>query len=237
MAGSSRTLTGRPCGFCPLILLAGLLGAPGGSVRAAQGSADVLVVEHPGRLVLFSKYQQRLTPDESRRLPPFVPMVLVQERDHLGDGFTPCASVEIDREPYYILRDEGGGLSSEGDPGTTEIFRNVSLLEDTVVLLRGRGLKLRPAGGESEILLPSGTRAVRIFEDRSRTYVHLASGTADGAILESGESCLFLHPEKRDWVKGVFEGAKDNEHGRIRYKDQVCSISYYAIRDLKEVDN
>jgi hypothetical protein len=59
----------------------------------------------------------------------------------------------------------------------------------------------------------------------------------DGAILEPGESCIFLHPEKRDWVKGVFEGAKDNEHGRIRYKDQVYSISYYAIRDLKEVDN
>ena len=30
----------------------------------------------------------------------------------------------------------------------------------------------------------------------------------DGAVLESGESCRFLHPEKRDWVKGVFEGPK-----------------------------
>ena len=59
----------------------------------------------------------------------------------------------------------------------------------------------------------------------------------DGAILEFGESCLFLHPDKRDWVKGVFEGAKDSEHGRIRYRDEVYSISYYAIRDLKEVDN
>jgi hypothetical protein len=59
----------------------------------------------------------------------------------------------------------------------------------------------------------------------------------DGAILESGESCIFLHPEKRDWVKGVFEGAKDKEHGRIRYKDQAYSISYYTIPDLKEVDN
>jgi len=60
----------------------------------------------------------------------------------------------------------------------------------------------------------------------------------DGAVLESGESCMFLHPEKRDWVKGCFEGAdEDNKHGRIRYKDQVYLISYYAIRDLKEVDN
>ena len=59
----------------------------------------------------------------------------------------------------------------------------------------------------------------------------------DGAILESGESCIFSYLKKRDRVKGVFERAENNKHGRIRYKDQAYSISYYAIRDLKEVDN
>lgn len=178
MAGNSGTLTGGRCARRSLILLAGLLGAPGVPSRAGELSGDVLIVERPARLVLFSRYQQRLTPDESRRLPPFVPMVLVRERDHLGDGFTPCASVEIGREPFYILRDESGEFSAEGDPGTTAVFRNVSLLEDTVVLLRGKGLRLRPAGGKGEILLPALTRVVRMFEDRSGTYVRLASGTA-----------------------------------------------------------
>jgi hypothetical protein len=176
MAGSSGTLSGGPCAYWPLILVAGLLCAPGVSLRAGQVSGDVLVVEHPGRLVLFSKYQQRLTTEESRRLPSFVPMILVRERDHLGDGFTPCAAVEIDREPYYILRDEGGELSAQGDPGRTETFRNVTLLGDTVLLLRGKGLRLRPAGEKEEVILPSPTRAVRIFEDQSKTYVRVESG-------------------------------------------------------------
>jgi hypothetical protein len=153
--------------------IAGLFVALCGALCAEQRSGDVLIVEHPERLVVFSRYQQRLTSDEYRRFPPFVPMVLVRERDHLGDGFTPCAAVEIGREPYYILRDESGGFSARGEPGRTEIFRNVPLLGDTIVLLRGRALRLRPAGDKEEILLQRGTRVVRMFEHESRTYVRL----------------------------------------------------------------
>ncbi|HEX7572835.1 MAG TPA: hypothetical protein VF514_07055, partial [Bacteroidota bacterium] len=115
------------------------------------------------------------TAEEYRRLPPFVPMVFVREQDHLGDGFTPCAAVEIGREPYYLLRSEGGGFSARGEPGKTEIFRNVPLLGDTVVLLRGAALRLRPPAGKEEILMQAGTRVVRLFEYESRTYVRLPS--------------------------------------------------------------
>jgi hypothetical protein len=158
------------------MVIAGLLVAMCGALCAGQRTGDVLIVEHPERLVVFNKYQQRLSSDEYRRLPPFVPMVLVHERDHLGDGFTPCAAVEIGREPYYILRDEEGGLSSSGEPGKTDVFRNVSLLGDTVALLRGKALRLRPAGDRVEIQLKPGTRVVREFEHESRTYVRLPSG-------------------------------------------------------------
>ncbi len=155
--------------------IAGLLVALCGALCAEGRIGDVLIVEHPERLVVFSKYQQRLTSDEYRLLSPFVPMVLVRERDHLGDGFTPCAAVEIGREPYYILRNEGGGFSARDEPGRTEIFRNVPLFGDTVVLLRGRALRLRPAGDNEEVLLQAGTRVVRMFEHESRTYVRLPS--------------------------------------------------------------
>jgi hypothetical protein len=158
------------------MMIAGLLATLGGPLCAGQHAADVLIVEHPERLVVFSKYQQRLTSDEQRRLPSFVPMVLVREEDHLGDGFTPCAAVEIGREAYYILRDEAGGFSVRGEPGKTEIFRDVPLLGDTVELLRGKALRLRPAGGIEDILLQAGTRAVRIFEHDARTYVRLPYG-------------------------------------------------------------
>jgi hypothetical protein len=83
--------------------------------------------------------------------------------------------VEIDREPYFILRNEGGGFSARGAPGKTEVFRNVPLLGDTVVLLRGDALRLRLPGGKEEILLQAGTRVVRLFEYESATYVRLPS--------------------------------------------------------------
>jgi hypothetical protein len=155
--------------------VAGLVVAMCGAVCAEQRTGDVLIVEHPERLVVFSKYQQRLTSEEYRLLTPFVPMVLVRERDHLGDGFTPCAAVEIGREPYFLLRNEEGGFSARGEPGKTEVFRNVPLFGDTVVLLRGRALRLRPAGDKKEILLHAGTRVVRMFEHESGTYVRLPS--------------------------------------------------------------
>jgi hypothetical protein len=175
MAGNPGPLIGREYALRPAMSVAGLVVAICGALCAEQRTGDVMIVEHPERLVVFSKYQQRLTPDEYRRLPPFAPMVLQREHDHLGDGFTPCAAVEIGREPYYILRNEGGGFSARGEPGKTEIFRNVPLLSDTVVLLRGRALRLRPAGDREEVLLPPGTRVVRIFEHESGTYVRLSS--------------------------------------------------------------
>jgi len=175
MAGSPGTLTARGFGRRPAILIAGLLVTLGCPLKAGERTGDVLIVEHPERLVLFNRYQQRLTSDEYRQVPPFVPMVVVREHGYLGDGFTPCAAVEIGREPYYLLRDEGGEFSTQGEPGKTELFRNVTFSEDTLVLLRGRALRLRPAGGGEEILQQAGARVIRLFDHESKTYVRLAS--------------------------------------------------------------
>jgi hypothetical protein len=198
MAGSPGTLTGGGLMPGPSIRVAGLIVGLCGVLHAGQPARDVLIVERPEKLVVFSKYQQRLTAEEYRRLPPFVPMVVVREQDHLGDGFTPCAAVEIDREPYFILRNEGGGFSARGEPGKTEVFRNVTLLGDTVVLLRGEALRLRLPAGREEILLQGGTRVVRLFEHESRTYVRLPSAAGRFGWLSlpaSGRSAQWRESE------------------------------------------
>jgi hypothetical protein len=176
MAGSPGTLTGRGC--APALAAAGLLVLLGGYLRAGERTGDVLIAEHAERLVLFNKYQQRLSPEEERRFPPFVPMIMRQEHDVLGDGFTPCMSVEVDGEPLYILRLADGTLSVRGETGKTEIFRNVSILGDTVIILRGKALRMRPAGGKAEILLKGGQRVVRMFESGGSTYVGLPGSPA-----------------------------------------------------------
>ncbi len=161
----------------PALAIAGLLcGALAGSLCGASPAADVLTVEHPGKLVVFNKYQQRLGPGEERLLPPYVPMILVRENDVLGDGFTPCATVEIARERFYLLRDADGGFSRKGDPGEIAIFRNVTLFGDTIVVLRGRALKLQQAGTNGGIPLQAGARVLRVFERGPGMYVRSPSG-------------------------------------------------------------
>jgi|GEM_PF-2503668 len=175
MAGNPRALTGRKRERRPAIILAGLVVTLTASAPSAGRIASVLLVEHPRELVVFNRYQQRLGDDEAARLPPFVPMVLLKESDLLGDGFTPCASVEIEREPYFLQRDASGGFSRRGDPGKSEILKDVTLYGDTVVLLAGKALRLRPAGEQGEIQLRPGIRVVRVFELRSVSYVRLPS--------------------------------------------------------------
>jgi len=177
MAGSSGALIRRGGERRPAVLIAGLVWTFSGALGAAERTADVLAVERPASLVIFNRYQQRLSRDEERRLEPYVPMIVLREHDHLGDGFTPCAVVEIGGEEYFLLRDEGGGLAARGEAGRTLTYRNVVILGDTVELLRGRALSLEPAGGGKEMRLGTGTRVLRVFEQGGKAYVRVPSGS------------------------------------------------------------
>jgi hypothetical protein len=194
MAGSTGTLSGRRCERAGLTIAAGMLFALCPPLFAGEGTGDVVIFERPENLVVLNRYQQRLGPEEYRRLLPYVPMVIVRAKDHLGDGFTPCAAVEIWREQYFLQREEDGAFSSRGDPGKSETFRDVSLSGDTVVLLRGKALSARAAGTGKEFTVKSGTRAFRFFEHGSRTYARIP---ADG-----GRFCwvdLSVHPGSAEW--------------------------------------
>jgi len=208
MAGNTRSLRGRKSGRRPAIILAGLVVVLSASAAAGERTARVLLVEHPRELVVFNKYQQRLSADELRRLSPFVPMVILRERDLLGDGFTPCASVEIDREPYFLQRDAGGGFSSKGNPGRTETLNDVTLYGDTVVLLAGKALRLRPAGEKAEISLTPGIRVVRVFELRSAAYVRLPSppGRFGWVTLSPGDGSAGWREASQESRAGISPG-------------------------------
>ncbi len=231
MAGNPGSLTGTRRQRRPAIILAGLVVALTGSAPAAGPTASVLLVEHPRALVIFNKYQQRLGTDDAARLPPFVPIVILRERDLLGDGFTPCASVEIDREPYFLLRDPGGGLSSRGEPGKTETLKDVTLYGDTVVLLAGKALRLRPAGEPGEIQLRPGTRVVRVFENRSASYVRLPStpGKFGWVNLSAGNG-------SPDWREATQESRPEISEGELLLRVQpVVDEANTALRRIYAV--
>ncbi|HUI66109.1 MAG TPA: hypothetical protein VL126_14795 [Bacteroidota bacterium] len=142
---------------------------------------DILLVEHPDRLIIFNTYQQRLSSEEYRALGPIVPMVVVREIDKLSDGITPCADVEVEGRAYYLERDSAGEFAHKGLVASVRLIRRAVLVSDTIAVLRGDALRFRPAQGNQALRLRSGARAIRVFRDEKETFVRLvAAGNLEG---------------------------------------------------------
>jgi hypothetical protein len=164
---------------------------------AGSEPRTVLLVEHPERFLLCNRYQQRLTSDEYRALPPVLPLAVVQEFGMLNDGLTPCAATEFNGSPMFIIRDRGGAFVRRGEGGAITAFRNAVVLGDTVELLQREELRGRSPASEIVKLLPARTRIVRHFRADARTYVQtLVPGAASRGWLtlpESAHQSIWTH--------------------------------------------
>ncbi len=148
---------------------------PGASASAFPRGDEFLIVERPARLLVLNGYQQGLAPQDS--LNPFVPMRILKDRDMLGDGFTPCMSVEIYGRPYYLVRGKDGLLAGVGQAGKVERVTGRLLESDTIRVLRGGALRLVSPGGRGVRQLGGGELLVRLFLSGGETYVR-SSGKA-----------------------------------------------------------
>jgi hypothetical protein len=145
-----------------------------GQTRIRERQGDVLVVGRPGALTILNTYQQQLTAAERRVLEPFVPMVIMNERTTLSDGFTPCMTVTIDGQSFYLQRDRDGDLLGMGTAGFQQVYHHVGLRGDSVRVLIGQALRVRSADGLSSLLLDEGEVLRRMFELGENTYVRLS---------------------------------------------------------------
>lgn len=97
-------------------------------------TADFLLASKPDELILYNKYQQKVTAHQLRQIPAYTPWKIIDEDTLLSDRFTPVMKVERDKETYFIqLPDE-----EETDTGTvspvpgTRIYRGCTLMNDTI---------------------------------------------------------------------------------------------------------
>jgi len=144
-------------------------------VAPARGGAgtmgEFLIVEHPDRLLILNRYQQALVPQDAAAIQPFAPMRILKLRDLLGDGFTPCARVEIDGAEFFLIRERDGSLVGEARAGFIRSHSGELLPRDTVHVLEGSTLQIAPPDGERGRSLGSGERMIRLFSSGTRTYV------------------------------------------------------------------
>lgn len=138
----------------------------------AQNKSDFLIVEKAERLLPYNKYQQGATGQERRLLTGAIPMKILNADNLLGDGFIRCMKVEVEGEMFYLRKDNDGKLSSSGPLGFEKIFRNTTVLLDSVEVLTNHIVRLVPVNSPSW-MLHAGVTLFRVFRYGDNTYCKL----------------------------------------------------------------
>lgn len=159
---------GGPCRFlCWIAFCCPLVPSP---VAFAQ-THDMLLVEKPGHLVVYNSFQQSLAVKQLSELRPFAPIKILKSNDLLSDGLTACMKVEIDGEPYFVLRDGSGKLAGLKMLGMVKSFSSKSFVADTIEILVSNVISLQNPSSGVRSPLVAGDRCVRYFVNGGAVYL------------------------------------------------------------------
>jgi hypothetical protein len=99
-------------------------------------------------------------------------MKILDAAAKLNDDFTPCLKVEIQGNVYYLIKNDKLELLGKNKLGTTYIFRDAAVLNDTV-RLAAANLTLMKPDKKKGIHLQKGKILERYFRQGKKTFVRL----------------------------------------------------------------
>ncbi len=133
--------------------------------------SDFFIVERPGALRIYDRYQQPLRDPGGEGILPFSAFKIIAWKTVMGDGLTPCSIVELQGKRFFLLRDaETRLLMGENRAGYILTIRDAEILDDTLVVTAPRGVTLSTPGKSVSTVLTTGDRLVRLFRSRGKTY-------------------------------------------------------------------
>ena len=154
-----------------VLALASFLFAVPMRARLQQPSIDYLLVEHVENLLIYNRYQQRITPEERKLIAPFSPMKILDAAAKLNDDFTPCLKIEIRGNVYYLIKVDDLELLGKNKLGMMHVYKDVIPLSDTVRLAAAKMNLITP--DKKTIKLQRGKILERYFRLGQKTYVRL----------------------------------------------------------------
>jgi hypothetical protein len=93
---------------------------------------------------------------------------------HLGDGITPCMSVEIAGVPFYLILDDSGDLAGRAQAGYVRLVRAAEPSADTVEVLAA--LQFGSPDRTRDRQVNPGDRLILLFRTGGETYARLIGG-------------------------------------------------------------
>ena len=154
-----------------LFFLASVLLNPPAAAQHSKAAAEYLIVEHNNQLLIYNKYQQRITRQEKEAFIPFIPLKILEPDSILSDNYTQCMKVELDGSIFYLIKNDRTSLMSADKLGLNQIHRNVVSLQDTVQLMTKSSAVLISPDKSQRSALRNGQELIRYFQDGDMTYI------------------------------------------------------------------
>jgi hypothetical protein len=154
-------------------------------------TGDFLIAEKPHNLIIYNKYQQKLSPPEKKRLVPFLPMLITEMDGRLSDGFTRCMKVVIENELYYLLRDEHGTLRGTAKTSYLQVFKNSKLSSEKIYIIASHTIQLLSPDKTQTTPLKKNISCNTYFENNGFLYVKTSDNRFGWVQLLENENNIY----------------------------------------------
>jgi hypothetical protein len=199
-------------------LTASVLLIPPAEAQHSKSAAEYLIVEHIDQLLIYNKYQQRITRQEQEAFIPYVPMRILESNAVLNDNYTQCMKVELDGSIFFLIKNDETSFMGAEHLGFNHVYRNVTPLQDTVQLMTKSGAVLISPDKTRRFSLQDSDKLIRYFQDGDLTYIRLLFTISQfgWARLGSAVRVITLQAQERD--THTLTGNPDKTLGRVETK-------------------
>ncbi len=165
---------------------------------ASGATADFWIIENPAALLLYNRYEQRLTANEKERLATFSAWQILDRDMVLSDQYTRVIKTQLDRDIYFIQISASGELVNRAGAGKISTIKNAQIPGDTVRISSSGRLFIK--SGNKRFSLSEGMLLKRLFVHRGTTFGKTLTGQSAGWIEGNGP---------KNWE--VFHSSRNNQ--------------------------
>jgi hypothetical protein len=181
-----------------------------------KGQADYLLIDHVDKLLIYNKYQQRITHGEEKAFIPFVPIRILSDQEKLNDNYTPCMKVEVQGNVYYLIKDDKFSLVGSSRLTYNRFYNKATLLLDTAQLVEKNGHIILSPTREKHFSVQPYQKFIRYFQVNDWTYV---------SSMEN--------PPRFGWIS--FSAFKEKSANEI-HATQVVTTSKLLVKAMQHVE-
>jgi hypothetical protein len=132
--------------------------------------SDFLIITNPDKLSILNHYEQPLSTSEKKDLLPYMPFMIVNQKEVLGDQITEAVRCKNLGNTYFLIKKDDGGFVSTANV-TFQKLNGCTVLNDTAEVVKSFVLSQKFPVKGIETPISKGESVIRIFQNGTNIYV------------------------------------------------------------------